>query len=69
MIFARHFENGAGRAHRLSFYRGVGKKTIGIGYSLALSELLLAPVTPEQHGRGGGIIQPVMKAIASSYNF
>jgi len=45
-----------------------GKKTIGIGYSLALSELLLAPVTPSNTARGGGIIHPVMKAIASSYD-
>ena len=45
-----------------------GKRTIGIGYSLALSELLLAPVTPSNTARGGGIIHPVMKAIASSYD-
>lgn len=45
-----------------------GKKTLGIGYSLALSELLLAPVTPSNTARGGGIIHPVMKAIASSYD-
>lgn len=45
-----------------------GKKTIGIGYSLALSELLLAPVTPSNTARGGGIVHPVMKAIASSYD-
>ena len=45
-----------------------GKKTLGIGYSLALSELILAPVTPSNTARGGGIIHPVMKAIASSYD-
>lgn len=45
-----------------------GKKTLGIGYSLALSELLLAPVTPSNTARGGGIIHPVMKAIATSYD-
>ena len=45
-----------------------GKKTLGIGYSLALSELLLAPVTPSNTARGGGIIHPIMKAIASSYD-
>jgi di/tricarboxylate transporter len=54
-------ENRAGRAHRLSVYRGVGQKTMGIGYSLAISELLLAPVTPSNTARGGGIVHPVMK--------
>ena len=32
-----------------------GKKTLGIGYSLALSELLLAPVTPSNTARGGAL--------------
>lgn len=45
-----------------------GKRTIGIGYSLVLSELLLAPVTPSNTARGGGIIHPIMKSIASSYD-
>ena len=44
-----------------------GKKTIGIAYSLALSELILAPVTPSNTARGGGIIHPIMRAIAGSY--
>ena len=45
-----------------------GKKTLGVAYSLAMSELLLAPVTPSNTARGGGIIHPVMKAIAASYD-
>ena len=45
-----------------------GKKAIGIAYSLALSELILAPVTPSNTARGGGIIHPIMRAIAGSYD-
>jgi DASS family divalent anion:Na+ symporter len=45
-----------------------GKKTIGIGYSLAISELIIAPVTPSNTARGGGIIHPIMKSIANSFN-
>lgn len=44
-----------------------GKRTIGIGYALSLSELLLAPVTPSNTARGGGIIHPIMKSIAQSF--
>lgn len=45
-----------------------GRKTVGIAYSLALSELILAPVTPSNTARGGGIIHPIMRAIAGSYD-
>ena len=45
-----------------------GRRTIGIGYALTLSELILAPVTPSNTARGGGIIHPIMRAIAGSYD-
>lgn len=45
-----------------------GKKTLGIGYSLALAELVLAPITPSNTARGGGIIHPIMRSIADSVN-
>ncbi|MFW2177266.1 MULTISPECIES: anion permease [unclassified Moraxella] len=43
-----------------------GKKTLGIGYSLALAETVLAPITPSNTARGGGIIHPIMKSISES---
>ena len=45
-----------------------GRKTIGIGYALSLSELVLAPVTPSNTARGGGIMHPIMKSIARSFD-
>ncbi|MDO5651628.1 MAG: DASS family sodium-coupled anion symporter [Moraxella sp.] len=44
-----------------------GKKTLGIGYSLAIAELLLAPITPSNTARGGAIIHPIMRSIADSF--
>jgi len=44
--------------------RLLGKRTLGIGYGLALYELLLAPLTPSNTARGGGTIHPVMRSIA-----
>lgn len=44
-----------------------GRKTLGISYSLALAELLLAPITPSNTARGGAIIHPVMRSIATSF--
>ena len=41
-----------------------GKKTLGIGYALTLAELVLAPITPSNTARGGGIIHPIMRSIS-----
>ncbi|ASK28099.1 DASS family sodium-coupled anion symporter [Neisseria chenwenguii] len=68
MISRGILKTGLGARIGFLFISMFGKKTLGIGYSLALSELLLAPVTPSNTARGGGIIHPVMKAIASSYD-
>lgn len=45
-----------------------GKRTLGIGYGLALSELVIAPVTPSNTARGGAIIHPIMQSIANSFD-
>ena len=44
-----------------------GKKTLGIGYSLAIAELLIAPITPSNTARGGAIIYPITRSIAESF--
>lgn len=44
-----------------------GKRTLGIAYALAFSETILAPVTPSNTARGGGIIHPIMRSIADSF--
>lgn len=44
-----------------------GKRTLGIAYALAFAETILAPVTPSNTARGGGIIHPIMRSIADSF--
>lgn len=68
MISRGILKTGLGARIGYLFISVFGKKTLGIGYSLAFSELLIAPVTPSNTARGGGIIHPIMKAIASSYD-
>lgn len=41
---------------------------MGIGYSLAIAETLLAPITPSNTARGGAIIYPITRSIAESFN-
>lgn len=45
-----------------------GKKTLGIGYALAIAEVVLAPITPSNTARGGGIIHPIMQSIAGAFH-
>ena len=68
MISRGVIKTGLGTRIGYLFIAAWGKKTIGIAYSLALSELILAPVTPSNTARGGGIIHPIMRAIAGSYD-
>lgn len=61
--------NKTGLGARIGYYfiSLFGKKTIGIAYSLAIAETILAPVTPSNTARGGGIIHPIMRSIADSF--
>lgn len=62
--------NKTGLGARIGYYfiSLVGKSTLGIAYALAIAETLLAPVTPSNTARGGGIIHPIMRSIADSFN-
>ena len=68
MISRGILKTGLGSRIGYYFISLFGKKTLGIGYSLAISELILAPVTPSNTARGGGIIHPIMKSIAGSFD-
>ncbi|MDO4895992.1 MAG: DASS family sodium-coupled anion symporter [Moraxella sp.] len=68
MISRGLIKTGLGARIAYRFIEIFGKKTIGIGYALALAELLIAPVTPSNTARGGGIIHPIMRSIADSFN-
>jgi DASS family divalent anion:Na+ symporter len=61
--------NKTGLGKRIGYYFIMlfGKKTIGIAYGLVASELVIAPVTPSNTARGGGVIHPIMRSIADSY--
>ena len=45
-----------------------GKRTLGIAYALAVTETILAPVTPSNTARGGGIIHQIMRSIAERFD-
>ncbi|HBK47503.1 MAG TPA: C4-dicarboxylate ABC transporter [Xanthomonadaceae bacterium] len=61
-------KTGLGNRIGLLFISLLGRRTIGIGYGLAVCELVLAPFTPSNTARGGGIVHPIMKSIATAFD-
>jgi len=61
-------KTGLGNRIGLIFISLLGKRTIGIGYGLTICELVLAPFTPSNTARGGGIVHPIMKSIANAFD-
>jgi L-tartrate/succinate antiporter len=45
----------------------LGRRTLGLGYAIALSDLVLAPFMPSNTARSGGTIYPVVKNIPPLY--
>lgn len=55
---------GLGRRIAYLFIRAFGRKTLGLGYALVASELVMAPALPANTARAGGIIFPVILSIS-----
>ena len=67
-MFALGYEKtGLGRRVALNLVKWLGKKTLGLGYAVALADLVLAPFTPSNTARSGGTIFPVIKNIPPLY--
>jgi L-tartrate/succinate antiporter len=67
-MFALGYEKtGLGRRVALNFVKRLGKRTLGLGYAVALADLILAPFTPSNTARSGGTIFPVIKNIPPLY--
>jgi DASS family divalent anion:Na+ symporter len=57
-------KSGLGRRVALGFMRLLGRRTIGLGYGLAITELVVAPAMPSITARAGGVLLPITQAIA-----
>jgi len=67
-MFALGYEkSGLGKRIALILVSKMGKKTIGLGYAIALADLVLAPFMPSNTARSGGTIFPIVKNIPLLY--
>lgn len=60
-------KTGLGNRLALFFVSRLGRSPLGLAYGLAATDLVLAPATPSNTARAGGIIQPIVRSISSSY--
>ena len=67
-MFALGYEKtGLGKRISLVLIKALGKRTLGLGYAVALSDLALAPFMPSNTARSGGTIFPIIKNIPELY--
>ncbi len=46
----------------------LGKNSLGLGYGIALTDLVIAPMIPSMTARSGGVIYPVVTSLAKVFN-
>lgn len=66
--FALGYEvTGLGRRIALHLVKALGRRTLGLGYAIALADLVLAPFMPSNTARSAGTIYPLVKNIPPLY--
>lgn len=61
-------KTGLGRRIALLFVRLMGRKTIGLGYSLVATDFVLAAMIPSNAARNGGVILPIARGVCETYD-
>jgi L-tartrate/succinate antiporter len=60
-------KTGFGKRIALLLIRAMGRRTLGLGYAIALADLALAPFMPSNTARSGGTIFPILRNIPELY--
>jgi len=61
-------KTGLGHRIALVFVRMMGRKTLGLGYSLVFTDFILASFIPSTGARSGGIILPIARSVTETYD-
>ena len=61
-MFALGYEKtGLGKRIGLALVKTLGRRTLGLGYAIALADLVLAPLVPSNTARSAGTIYPIVR--------
>ena len=67
-LFSRGFvKTGAGRRIAFQLIKYFGSSSLKLAYVLIISDLFVAPATPSNTARAGGILFPIVRSLASSF--
>ena len=67
-FIARGFiKTGLGSRIAYQFVRLLGHKTLGLGYGLIATDLVLAPAIPSNTARAGGVVFPILRSLSTAY--
>jgi len=58
-------KTGLGKRIAFMMVQAFGGSTLGLGYALTLTDAVIAPATPSNTGRGGGILFPIVRSLSS----
>lgn len=61
-------KTGFGKRIALIMIKFLGKRTLGLVYGLSIADLILAPATPSNTARCGGVIYPIANSLSQSFN-
>ncbi len=68
-LIARGFIiTGLGRRIAFNFIKAFGRKTLGLAYAIEASDLVIAPATPSNTARAGGILYPIVRSLCSTFD-
>ena len=68
-LFAKGFiKTGLGKRIAYKIMSAIGDSSLKLGYAMVLSDLIIAPATPSNTARAGGILYPIVRSLASAFN-
>ncbi len=68
-LFARGFiKTGLGSRIAYMLMKAIGDSTLKLGYVLSISDLILAPATPSNTARAGGVLYPIVRSLCTAFD-
>jgi DASS family divalent anion:Na+ symporter len=67
MIARGFIKTGLSRRIAYGFVALLGRRSLGLGYGLVATDLVLAPAIPSNTARAGGVVYPILLSLARAY--